>query len=1044
MIREDQGVKLSRLGDDAYDAENYSLAEALYRESLTFLSKNPVVRFKLGRALREQGNDTEAKEYFSKATSQNPNLKEELFEKKQTTSNQKPGPVLNSEDTNLKDPNHHPIAEEIPYKKSIDNPAQPATPPVMANTEDALKLGDNYAERMDYEKALQQYSLYAKEHPNDPSVLSRLAAVSSRLGDERSAACYVDYLKPAPQESDKKPKIGKTVYQSAEESTKHHKPTISDAGSDRWAKKTPEAPLTSVNANQEQTTSKPKRKSKPKKEKIPWKMRFVRKQKKSDGSGRYDETENEVNRAVSLINSNLPGGNLTEATHLLHAAGEALIRESVAECCKLACQAQLAANPTTEYLLDNARRNDQNALDAFGKADFNHAVGFWNAALDAYDRAEELATARGQKDDLNTIQLLKEKINSNIKKGSVAIENRSMASFIEQGNAATTNGNQLFNSSQYSEAIEQYQEANTKFSSARIIAFEQSFDSLSEIEVSLHSIENSIQSCHYAHVDTMIQDANEEVKSDPERVEPWYLAALTYLKDLPYAPDTSSEQMVMSANEGIIQSRILQAERRMTDGKKFFENGEFHNAKEHFRSVTEYLNDLYDEAVTRQVLSETAHIQQLIKSCNHAIEQARAGLINVSDPEVSLTAPEMMVKPVAGYSPNPRASSGNYIRPPTDGQQPPDILLEEYLTADLIGEGGFGRVYKAQKKDGSWVAVKVPKELTKATGNIFLREVENWRKIDRHPNIVTVNDFNIVPFAYIEMELCESSLADLEKPVKPEEAAKYIFDVCEGLKEAHKEHIIHRDLKPQNILIKNRIARIADWGLSRTLTDSTTSKYSGMTTGYAAPEQIDNKKKDERTDIWQVGVLLYELVTGVRPFSGEHFSEIASGIVFKDPKKPSEYYQELQKLDLIILTCLQKMPEERYDSVDDLQRDLATYLNLSYTLSFEKSVTKKEMRHSAIFCGELVVLNLKINDLHKAYLYTDDLIHLVHGEEKSDIVTFRNQLEIRLKEEFEGVPEELIRRAEDIQHLIQTGRISVERKVRGHLSYGQSPEAGGE
>ncbi len=126
-------------------------------------------------------------------------------------------------------------------------------------------------------------------------------------------------------------------------------------------------------------------------------MRFTRKQKESDRSGKYDEVENEVNRAVSLINSNLPGGNLTEATRLLHAAGEALIRESIAECCKIACQAQLAANPTTEYLLDNARRNDQNALDAFGKADFNHAVGFWNAALDAYDRAEELATARGRK-----------------------------------------------------------------------------------------------------------------------------------------------------------------------------------------------------------------------------------------------------------------------------------------------------------------------------------------------------------------------------------------------------------------------------------------------------------------------------------------------------------------------------------------------------------------------------------------------------------------------------------------------------------------------
>ena len=237
------------------------------------------------------------------------------------------------------------------------------------------------------------------------------------------------------------------------------------------------------------------------------------------------------------------------------------------------------------------------------------------------------------------------------------------------------------------------------------------------------------------------------------------------------------------------------------------------------------------------------------------------------------------------------------------------------------------------------------------------------------------------------MEYCDNSLAGLSKPVEPVRAARYIFDLCEGLKIAHRRNIIHRDLKPQNVLLKDDSIRIADWGLSKALSNASSSMTSEIkgTIKYAAPEQLNNKQKDERTDIWQVGILFYELITGTQPFTGDGFSEIATAISLDNPKIPSEHDSKLKEFDSIILKCLEKEPENRYRTVGELQKELAAYLSLSYTLSFEQSVTQKDIRNSAIFCVDLVITHLKINNLQKAYFYCEDLSVLIGRSDKKII-----------------------------------------------------------
>jgi LPXTG-motif cell wall-anchored protein len=139
--------------------------------------------------------------------------------------------------------------------------------------------------------------------------------------------------------------------------------------------------------------------------------------------------------------------------------------------------------------------------------------------------------------------------------------------------------------------------------------------------------------------------------------------------------------------------------------------------------------------------------------------------------------------------------------PATLKQLPPD-LSDRYTESEFIGKGGFARVFKAKRKDGKIVAVKIPLSLDAITGKSFIAEMQNWTKLS-HTNIVKLYDFNIMPLPYFEEELCDSSLADQNKPIENEEAAWILFNICEGLKFAHGQKIIHRDLKPQNILLKN-------------------------------------------------------------------------------------------------------------------------------------------------------------------------------------------------------------------------------------------------
>ncbi len=198
---------------------------------------------------------------------------------------------------------------------------------------------------------------------------------------------------------------------------------------------------------------------------------------------------------------------------------------------------------------------------------------------------------------------------------------------------------------------------------------------------------------------------------------------------------------------------------------------------------------------------------------------------------------------------------------------------------------------------------------------------------------------------------------------------------------------------------------------------STTS--SAFTPYYAAPEQISRSRfgpTDERTDVWQLGVLLYWLTTGRLPFEGEDFIEVAGKITMEEPAPPSEINPESKPVEPVVMRCLAKRKEDRYQSVAELQRDLAGLLGGKYSRELERSV---DFSRSAYYAGQLLLLHLKLGDAKEALKYALSLRRYAKGKAKRDLEGLIRQLEVRISEGL-PVPPELVEKAEVVAHEISS------------------------
>jgi serine/threonine protein kinase/tetratricopeptide (TPR) repeat protein len=262
------------------------------------------------------------------------------------------------------------------------------------------------------------------------------------------------------------------------------------------------------------------------------------------------------------------------------------------------------------------------------------------------------------------------------------------------------------------------------------------------------------------------------------------------------------------------------------------------------------------------------------------------------------------------------------------------ILASRYEVLERLGEGGMGTVYRVRDRElDRIVALKtIRADLASNPSTIrrFKQELLLARQIS-HRNVIRIYDLGVSGgLRFITMEYVEGqdlrSLMRARGKFSPEDAVEIVQQLCAGLEAAHAEQVIHRDLKPQNILIDTHgHVRIMDFGLARTLEQSGITR-SGMIVGtadYMSPEQARGDEIDSRSDLFSLGLIFYEMLTGILPLTGESIvttllrrtRETAEPIQSVNPSVPSW-------LARIVMRCLEPLPENRYQSAAEIARDL--------------------------------------------------------------------------------------------------------------------------
>jgi len=261
--------------------------------------------------------------------------------------------------------------------------------------------------------------------------------------------------------------------------------------------------------------------------------------------------------------------------------------------------------------------------------------------------------------------------------------------------------------------------------------------------------------------------------------------------------------------------------------------------------------------------------------------------------------------------------------------------FDQYQLTELLARSGMASIFKAKDTlSGEWVALKIPHiqyESDVVFSERFRREEEVGQRLS-HPNIVRILKPVEKSRMYLAMEFVEGkslrSLMRAKEPFQVERALDIARQVCDALAYLHDEGVVHRDIKPENILVaENGRLKILDFGIAlfaseRRLTWTGLSSTIG-TPDYMAPEQIRGRRGDPRTDVYALGMMLYEMLTCNLPFDSPNPRTLLKAKTSAEPRPPSYYVPNFDpSLEAIILKAIERDPRDRYHSARQLLKDL--------------------------------------------------------------------------------------------------------------------------
>lgn len=517
--------------------------------------------------------------------------------------------------------------------------------------------------------------------------------------------------------------------------------------------------------------------------------------------------------------------------------------------------------------------------------------------------------------------------------------------FLDRANRFQSNGTKLAQEGKYEEAVTALMSALDSVREALNLArrrrLQEYVDKLRKREFIIESL---IYTIKISQVENKIRNA-----VNPKEVED-ALRELEKIKPPTSIVEELRYDVMYEAYSRIIRIRLNTLISMIKDAAEKYRNGELFQAKQILIKVKRQVDKIREDAEKYGLTEEIKYINELERICNNNIRGLTEMLISMEPPRgwsFAVPTKELAIQVI-------KEEETPLSEVVFSGISRLDKISDKYIydaEKDLLGEGAFAWVYRARRrKDGELVALKIFKEINKQTKSSLKREIETVSKLE-HENIVRIYNWD-PQLGYIEMELAETDLRkllDKEKRIEPKRAARIIFEVARALDYAHRKGIIHRDVKPSNILLfVDKSIKLGDWGIAKALVTgrkrkSTTQKLMKALL-YSSPEMLtDPDKVDHRSDIFQLGVVFYEAVTGINPFDADTEGAIVNKILNVNPPPPSYYNSKAKPFDHIIMKCLEKDPNKRYQSIRELRHDLAEAYERTYSekLRFSASTEDK-------------------------------------------------------------------------------------------------------
>ena len=537
-------------------------------------------------------------------------------------------------------------------------------------------------------------------------------------------------------------------------------------------------------------------------------------------------------------------------------------------------------------------------------------------------------------------------------------------------------GEKLLRAHNFEEAIFKFDESIEKYKQALVVLQtinEEDKNTATKVLNALSTAENLKKIANFRRIYKGIKDAKTEA-------ELWN--AIRELEQIEVPMEDDRVDALITAHRKVILMQLQAIADMMAEAREMYSREEWYSAMKTLESAKRALNNLKTLAKKYDLVEEIGMINELLKACENNIYGIRE-LLETGEmpPGWHLKVPDKQ-----SFVIKEEATEEEFFDLSVKFETRLEQIREKYIISGLIGEGAFSYVYRAKNRKGMEVALKVLKYLDDKYMSSFIREWDAARNLE-HENIVKV--YKADPrLGFLEMELATGNLEeDIRKPLDPKLAGRIVFEVGRALHYAHSHGILHRDVKPSNILMfgSPEKVKLGDWGLAR-LTSKATRKSSLVrhkTLLYSSPEQIENPENvDARSDIFQLGVVFYELLTGEHPFQEEYEAAIVRKILEHNPEPPSYYNPAAKPFDRIVLKMLEKDPNRRYQTVRELQNDLKDVL-IKMGVQVKESIGSRErisvvaenayLRLKTIVDGIAMDMNLElsklINDLE--YLYTE-------------------------------------------------------------------------